>query len=80
MPGPRVPLSVLDARGAKHLSKSERAAREAGELHSTERVKRLTPPKWLPANQREEFNRVARAVMSSRVSRGVMRSIRASVS
>lgn len=63
MPGPRVPLSVLDARGAKHLSKSERAAREAGEIHAAEPVKRLAPPKWLPANQREEFNRVARAVI-----------------
>lgn len=63
MPGPRQPLEVLEARGRKHLSKSERAAREAGEVRGGGEIKRLTPPSWLPEGQRAEFNRVARIVV-----------------
>lgn len=63
MPGPRQPLEVLEARGRKHLSKSERAAREAGEVRGGGEIKRLTPPSWLPEGQRAEFFRVARVVI-----------------
>ena len=63
MPGPRQPLEVLEAKGRKHLSKSEKAARRAGEVRGGGDVKRLAPPSWLPEGQRAEFNRVARIVV-----------------
>lgn len=63
MAGPRLPLEVIEARGAKHLTKSEKAARQAGEVRNKEKIKRLTPPKWLPQSQREEFNRVSSALL-----------------
>ncbi len=72
MAGQRIPLEVIEGRGAKHLSKAERAAREAGEVRNPEPVKRLTPPDWLPKAQREEFNRVSKgliALMPSMVTR-----------
>ena len=54
---------MLDGRGAKHLSKTERAQREAGEIHNNEPVKRLNPPKWLSEGQRSEFNRISKALI-----------------
>ena len=63
MPGPRQPLEVLEGKGRKHLSKSERAEREAQEVRPAEPVKRLLAPAWLPEGQRAEFNRIARALV-----------------
>ena len=63
MAGQRLPFDVIEARGAKHMTKAEKAARQAGEVKSKEEIKRLTPPKWLPQSQREEFNRVSAALL-----------------
>ena len=63
MPGPRQPLEVIEATGRKHLSKSERAQRAASEPRSSEPVKRLNPPAWLPKSQHCEFRRVAREIV-----------------
>ena len=46
MPGPRQPIDVLKARGAKHLTKGEEAERRASELNIPQATK-ITPPKWL---------------------------------
>lgn len=46
MPGPRQPVDVLKARGAKHLTKAEEAQRRASELNVSP-AQKITPPKWL---------------------------------
>ena len=46
MPGPRQPVDVLKARGAKHLTKNEEAQRRASELNVPP-AQKITPPKWL---------------------------------
>lgn len=72
MAGQRLPLEVIEARGAKHMGKAETARRREAEIRNPEPVKRLMPPKWLPEEQRAEFNRVAReliALMPAMVSR-----------
>lgn len=46
MPGPRQPVDVLIARGAKHLTKNEEAQRRASELNIPP-AQKITPPKWL---------------------------------
>jgi P27 family predicted phage terminase small subunit len=72
MPGKRLPYDVIEARGAKHLSKSEKANRQAGEVKNSEPVKQLRAPSWLPEAQRGEFNRISGqliALMPSMVSR-----------
>ena len=63
MAGPRQPLEVLEANGRKHLSRAEREERRAGSVQGDGTIKRLTAPSWLPKGQREEFNRVAAAVV-----------------
>ena len=63
MPGTRLPFEVIEARGAKHMTKAEKAKRQGGEIKSKEEIKRLTPPAWLPQSQRPEFNRVAAAIL-----------------
>lgn len=64
MSGQRLPFEVLEARGKKHMTRAEAAARQAGEVRNPEPVKRLTAPKWLPEAQRPEFNRVAKELIS----------------
>lgn len=63
MAGPRQPLELIEAKGRKHMGKEERALREGQEVRPSVQVKRLTAPDWLPKNQRDEFNRVARALV-----------------
>lgn len=63
MPGPRLPFEVIEARGAKHMTKAEKARRKDSDIKSKEEIKRLTPPAWLPQSQRSEFNRVAAAIL-----------------
>lgn len=43
MPGPRQSLEVLEGKGRKHLSRSERAQRAAGEVRPAP-PKQLRPP------------------------------------
>ena len=61
MPGPRQPIDVLKARGAKHLTRAEEAERRAGELH-VPAAEKITPPKWLG---REFPEPVAKALRSA---------------
>lgn len=64
MAGQRIPLEVIESRGAKHMGKAEAAARRDREIRNPEPVKRLTPPKWLPEKQRDEFSRVSKGLIS----------------
>lgn len=63
MPGPRLPIEVLEARGRKHMGKAERQEREDVQVRPSKEVKRLVAPKWLPDNLRDEFNRIAGAIV-----------------
>ena len=72
MAGTRQPLEVVQAKGRKHLTKAEIAKRQAGEIKGDGDIKQLRAPEWLPESQRDEFNRVSRALiklMPSMVSR-----------
>ena len=72
MAGPRQPLEVVQAKGRKHLTKAEIETRQAGEIKGDGDIKQLRAPEWLPESQRDEFNRVSRALiklMPSMVSR-----------
>lgn len=53
MPGPRLPVTVLEGRGKKHLSEAEKAERLAGEVLvlATDRV---PPPNWLKLKKHQE--------------------------
>ncbi len=59
MPGPRQSLEVLEGNGRKHLSRSERAARAAGEVRP-KAPKQIRAPDYLPQNLRDEFRSLAR--------------------
>ena len=59
MPGPRQSLEVLEGNGRKHLSRSERAARAAGEVRA-KAPKQIRAPDYLPQNLRDEFRSLAR--------------------
>lgn len=54
MPGPRQPLALLEAKGAKHLSKKEAGERAAREVR-VDAPKQIRPPEYLPESLREEF-------------------------
>jgi P27 family predicted phage terminase small subunit len=57
MAGQRLPLALIDAKGAKHMTKAERAEREAREVKPC--TDNITPPSYLTKKQKEEFNRIA---------------------
>ena len=59
MPGPRQSLEVLEGKGRKHLSRSERAARAAGEVRPAP-PKQLRAPEYLTAELKEQFRALAR--------------------
>ena len=59
MPGPRQSLEVLEGKGRKHLSRSERAQRAAGEVRPAP-PKQIRAPDYLPQNLRDEFRSLAR--------------------
>lgn len=46
MPRARQPTDVIKAKGAKHLSQAEEAARRAGEI-AVKPAEKANPPKWL---------------------------------
>lgn len=65
MPGPRQPIALLEARGAKHMGKAEKAERAVAEV-KVDSSKPVRPPKWLPDQLKKEFRRLEkqlRAVM-----------------
>lgn len=57
MAGQRQPLALIEAKGAKHLTKAEKAEREAREVKPC--TDDITPPSYLTKKQKEEFNRIA---------------------
>jgi len=57
MAGQRLPLALIEANGAKHLTKAERAEREAREVKPC--TDDISPPKYLTKPQKAEFNRIA---------------------
>jgi P27 family predicted phage terminase small subunit len=57
MAGQRLPLALIEAKGAKHLTKAEKAEREAREVKPC--TDNITPPSYLTKKQKEEFNRIA---------------------
>lgn len=64
MPGPRQPTDVIKAKGKKHLSKAEEAARRAGEVR-VERPKNATPPKWLPEALKNDFRALGKQLIGA---------------
>ncbi len=64
MPGPRQKLSVLEANGRKHLSRTEKAERAAQEVNLP-KPKTLRPPKWLPDDLKPEFRALAREILAA---------------
>lgn len=57
MARPRQPIEVIEARGKKHLTKEEIAARKATELKVD--LKDIKIPNYLPKNLIDEFNEIA---------------------
>ena len=57
MAGQRQPLALIEAKGAKHLTKAEKAEREAREVKPC--TDDITAPSYLTKNQKAEFNRIA---------------------
>lgn len=57
MAGQRLPLALIEAKGAKHLTKAEKAEREAREVKPC--TDNITPPSYLTKKQKEEFLRIA---------------------
>lgn len=66
MAGTRQPLAVLEAKGAKHLTKAEKAAREDSEVKA-ETPKFVRPPKWLPEAFHKEFNEISRQLLDLKI-------------
>lgn len=64
MPGPRQKLSVLEGNGRKHLSKAEKAQREAQEV-DLPKPKTMRLPKWLPQEYRKEFRVLAKELLEA---------------
>lgn len=54
MAGPRSPISVLEARGKKHLTRTEIAEREISEIRANP-PKLIRAPDYLPENLRKDF-------------------------
>lgn len=57
MAGPRLPLEVVKARGAKHFTKDELKAREEREIKPI--TDGITAPSYLTKNQKDEFTKLA---------------------
>lgn len=57
MAGQRQPLALIEAKGAKHLTKAEKAERAAREVKPC--TDDITPPSYLTKKQRDEFTRIA---------------------
>jgi len=57
MARPRQPIQLVIAKGKKHLTKAEIEQREQEELKAP--VGDITPPEYLPAKLKDEFNELA---------------------
>lgn len=63
MPGPRQPVQLLQAKGAKHLTKAEIEERTKTEV-KTDTPRYVLPPKWLPEQLRDEFKKISRELIA----------------
>lgn len=57
MAGQKLPIALVEAIGAKHLTKAEKAAREAREVKPC--TDDITPPSYLTKAQKAEFVKIA---------------------
>ncbi len=57
MSGPRQPIELVVAKGAKHLTKAEIEARRKSEIAPLDGD--LTPPNYLSKKQKNEFTKIA---------------------
>lgn len=57
---------MLEAKGAKHLTKAEKAAREDSEVRA-ETPKFVRPPKWLPEAFHKEFGEISRQLLDLKI-------------
>ncbi len=57
MSGPRQPIELVVAKGAKHLTKAEIDARRKSEIAPLDGD--LTPPAYLSKKQKQEFSKIA---------------------
>lgn len=57
MAGQRQPFALIEAKGAKHFTKAEKAEREAREVKPC--TDDITPPSYLTKVQKAEFVRIA---------------------
>lgn len=64
MPGSRQKLSVLEANGRKHLTKTEKAQRAAGEVNLPKPAK-MRVPKWLPEYLKADFRALAKELLAA---------------
>ena len=59
MPRPKEPIALIEAKGKKHLTKSEIEERKASEVTAAP-PKRIQVPKWLPAGLAKDYRQLAR--------------------
>lgn len=57
MARPREPIALIEAKGRKHLTKSEREERRKTEI--TAPCDKVEPPKWLTKKEKEKFQEIA---------------------
>lgn len=57
MARPREPLALIEAKGKKHLTKAEKAERQASEVQPC--VDGIAAPSYLTAAQRKQFDKLA---------------------
>lgn len=57
MAGPRQPISLLEAKGKKHLTKNEIEQRKLAEVNASS--DNIVAPSYLSKTQKEEFNKIA---------------------
>lgn len=65
MAGQRQPIELVQARGAKHLTKQEIEARKAGEIKPY--TDDIRPPDYLSKKQKSEFDKIAGQLMKLKV-------------
>lgn len=57
MAGQKLPIEVVEARGAKHLTKAEKESRRSSEIKPI--TENIIAPDYLTKKQRNEFTRIA---------------------
>lgn len=58
---PRQPISLIEAKGKKHLTKAEKEERKATEVRA--KSDNIIPPSYLPEELKDEFYRLAKELL-----------------